>query len=96
LENQVAYGKIYGLMILLGGILAGANRTNGLKQGVCVAVIVAIVMSSFHSYALGHASLSIVFAMISALMLAPSAVGFGSELWPPVDRTGRRRGWSWY
>jgi hypothetical protein len=94
LENQVAHGEVYGLMILLGGILAGASRTNGLKQGVCVGILVAIIMSSFHGYALGHASLSLVFALISALLLAPVGGWFGSELWPPVGRGPRRKRWA--
>jgi hypothetical protein len=95
LEDQVAHGEVYGLMILLGGILAGANRTNGLKQGVCVGMLVAIMMSSFHGYALGHTPLSVVFPIISALLLAPVGGWFGSELWPPVDRRVRRKRLTW-
>jgi hypothetical protein len=96
LENQVAHGEIYGLMILSGGFLAGASRTNGLKQGLCVGVLVAIAMSSFHSYALGHASLDVVFAMVTALSLATVGGWFGSELWPPIDPNARRKRWTWY
>jgi hypothetical protein len=96
LENQVAHGEVYGLMILFGGILAGASRTNGLKQGTCVGVLVAVIMSSFHGYALGQTSLSVVFPIISALLLAPVGGWFGSELWPPVDRRVRRKRRTWF
>jgi hypothetical protein len=96
LENQVAHGEVYGLMILCGGILAGANRTNGLKQGTCVGFLVAVIMSNFHSFALGQASLSMVFPIISALLLAPVGGWFGSELWPPVARRARYKWKSWF
>jgi hypothetical protein len=96
LENQVAHAEVYGLMILFGGILAGANRTNGLKQGTYSGVLLAIVMSSFHSYALGQSSLSVMFAVIAALLLAVVGGWFGSELWPPVARRVRRKRFGWF
>jgi hypothetical protein len=90
IENQVAYGEVYGLAILFGGFLAGANRVNGLKQGVCVGVLVAMVMTG--SFLRGGAgiSVSVIFPILSAMLLAPIGGLCGSELLPPAARRGRR------
>ena len=90
MENQVAYGEVYGLTILLGGFLAGANRRNGLKQGTCVGLLVAAVMGGAFLRGGAGLSVSVVFPVLSALLLAPVGGLCGSELFPPVVRARRR------
>jgi hypothetical protein len=96
LENQVAYGEVFGLMILLGGCVAGATRTNGLKQGACVGFIVAIVMGGTLARAGSQFSPSLAFPVIAALLLAPVGGWFGSELLPPVFKRQRYKAKTWF
>jgi hypothetical protein len=86
LENQVAYGEVYGLAILLGGCFAGATRVNGLKQGVCVGVLVAVIMGATLYQTTASGPLSLLFPVVSALLLGSVGGWFGSELLPPVAR----------
>jgi hypothetical protein len=94
LENQVAYGEVFGLSILLGGFFAGATRINGLKQGVCVGMLVAIILvGALHRQASDVSA--VVFPILTALFLAPVGGWFGSELLPPVSKKRFRvRFWS--
>jgi hypothetical protein len=95
LENQVAYGEVFGLSIILGGIFAGATRINGLKQGVCVAFLLSIAMVGFLFRSADENGFSVLFPILSALLLAPVGGWFGSELLPPVSRHRFRvRFWS--
>jgi hypothetical protein len=95
LENQVAYGEVFGLSILFGGCLAGATRPNGLKQGVCVAILVSVVLIGTLIRQAGEDPGAVLFPILSALLLAPVGGWFGSELLPPVaKRRFRVRFWS--
>jgi hypothetical protein len=86
LENQVAYGEVFGFAILLGGGVAGSNRSNGLKQGLCVGLLVALVLAGTVVRLESTVSLTVIFPVLSALSLAPVGGWFGSELLPPVMR----------
>src|SRR5262249_11608046 len=86
LENQVAYGEVFGLSILAGGCFAGATRVNGLKQGVCTGLLVAIIMIGSFYKAAAEYSVSVLFPILTALLLAPVGGWFGSELLPPVSK----------
>jgi hypothetical protein len=86
LENQVAHGEVFGFAILFGGFLAGMNRSNGLKQGVCVSVIVACAMAAAFLRGAAAPMGSTIFPVLSALLLASVGGWFGSELWPPAFR----------
>jgi hypothetical protein len=94
LENQVAYGEVYGLAILLGGGVAGSNRSNGLKQGLCVGLLTAGIMAGAFLRAEAGFTVTVVFPLLSALLLAPVGGWFGSELLPPVlRRLPHRKTW---
>jgi hypothetical protein len=95
LENQVAYGQVFGLSILLGGCFAGATRVNGLKQGLVVGVLVAIIMAGSFMKVAAEFAPSVMFPILSALLLGPVGGWFGSELLPPVGKSRFRvRVWS--
>jgi hypothetical protein len=96
LENQVAYGEVYGLAILLGGLIAGATRSNGLKQGTCVGLVVSFVMLGTLLKAGRPLSPSLMFPVLSSLLLAPVGGWFGSELLPPAARRQPWRPKTWF
>jgi hypothetical protein len=89
LEDRVAYGEVFALSILLGGCLAGAHSSNGLKQGVCVAIMLAFLMAGI--FWQGPNSPAVIYPVLCVLFLAPVGGWFGSELLPPAVRRGRRR-----
>jgi hypothetical protein len=86
LETQVAQGEIFGLSILLGGCFAGATRLNGLKQGVCVGFLFAAIIIGTSLRTEAASSWSVLFPVVSALLLGPVGGWFGSELLPPVSK----------
>lgn len=89
LEDRIAYGEIFALSILAGGCLAGAHSSNGLKQGVCVALALAFLMAGI--FWKGPNSPSVIYPVLCALFLAPVGGWFGSELLPPTVGGRRRR-----
>jgi hypothetical protein len=91
LENQVAFGEVFGLCILLGGCWAGATRVNGLKQGACVGLLVAGIMAGSFLKAVAAFTPSVLFPVLSALLLGPVGGWFGSELLPPVGKARFRQ-----
>jgi hypothetical protein len=96
LENRVAYGEVFGLMILLGGFIAGTTRSNGLKQGTCVGVVVSFVMTGTFLKAGQPVSPTLLLPVLSSLLLAPVGGWFGSELLPPAARRQRWKSKTWF
>ncbi len=92
LEDRIAYGEIFALSILAGGCLAGAQSSNGLKQGLCVAITLSFLMAGI--FWKGPNSPTVIYPVLCALCLAPVGGWFGSELLPPT--VGRRRRQSLY
>jgi hypothetical protein len=90
-EDQVSYGEVFSLSILIGGCVAGTNTFNGLRQGVLVGIGGALVLGMlFLSGSLAQ-SVPAVYPVLSTLFLGPIGGWFGSELLPPVYVAPRRR-----
>jgi hypothetical protein len=90
-EDQVSYGEVFSLSILIGGCVAGTNTFNGLRQGVFVGIGGALVLGMlFLGGSLGQ-SVPAVYPVLSTLFLGPIGGWFGSELLPPVYVAPRRR-----
>ena len=86
-ESLVLWG-LKGSSFLLGGLLAGAGTTNGLKQGLVVGILSGAAMNvvlGFHRSPLEMVALSMGLALVLALV----GGWFGGQLFPPV--TVRRR-----
>jgi hypothetical protein len=96
LENRLAYGEVFSLMILIGGFIAGANTVNGLKQGTCAGVMLAFIMVGLFARN-ARSPDSLLFLVFSVLLLAPIGGWCGSELLlPTIQRASRRKGRTWF
>jgi hypothetical protein len=91
LEDQVVYGEIFSISILLGGIFAGATTYNGLKQGMAVGFLAAVCLAGIFVNGYLTTSTSVVFPMMSTVFLGPIGGWFGCELLPPVFKAARIR-----
>jgi hypothetical protein len=90
-EDQVSYGEVFSLSILVGGCVAGTNTFNGLRQGVLVGIGGALVLGMFFLSGSLAQSVPAIYPVLSTLFLGPIGGWFGSELLPPVCVAPRRR-----
>jgi hypothetical protein len=90
-EDQVSYGEVFSLSILIGGCVAGTNTFNGLRQGVLVGIGGALVLGMFFLSGSLAQSVPAIYPVLSTLFLGPIGGWFGSELLPPVCVAPRRR-----
>jgi hypothetical protein len=84
LQAQLITWEITGLVTLLGAALAGATTPNGLKQGLCVGLLAAMVLIGYH---LGSSRVLLehtIFMGFSILMLNLAGGWFGAQLFPPI------------
>jgi hypothetical protein len=91
MQDRLITMEIKALALLLGGVLAGATTSNGLKQGLCVGLASAVILigieMNFVERWLQMAGLT----CIAALTLSLVGGWFGSQLFPPLVK-GRRGG----
>jgi hypothetical protein len=85
LQAQVVTWEISVLAILAGAALAGANTSNGVKQGVVVGIATSVILFGIHMASPRPPS----FTILSVTMFVPSILGilgggFGSQLLPPL------------
>ena len=90
-DEQISYGEVFSLSILVGGCIAGTNTFNGLRQGVYVGLCAAVALAVFFMNGSLKQSVPVVYPVISTLCLGPIGGWFGSELLPPIYRRPRRR-----
>jgi hypothetical protein len=83
-EDQVSYGEVFSLSILVGGCIAGTNTFNGLRQGVYVGLCAAVALTIFFISGLLKQSVPAIYPVLSTLFLGPIGGWFGSELLPPI------------
>jgi len=98
-EDQVSYGEVFSLSILIGGCVAGSNTFNGLTQGVRVGIGAAAILGMLFLSGFLQQSVPAMYPVLSTLFLGPIGGWFGSELLPPVysaPRRRRRTRFSWY
>jgi hypothetical protein len=107
LQAKLVTLEISALAVLFGSCLAGATTFNGLKQGLCVGVLASLVLIGIllgnpkgpkHDLlftAVEKSTLILVHEMIFATaatcVLALVGGWFGSQLFPPVFKLGRRK-----
>jgi hypothetical protein len=95
-QENVAHGELVALSVLIGGTIAGATTSNGLKQGVLVGFGAGIGMSLyFMTTGEGAGVEKMLGPLLSSIFLGPLGGWFGSELMPPAPkgRIAKRKGW---
>jgi hypothetical protein len=88
LQDQLITWEIKALAVMLGGALAGATTTNGLKQGLCVGLSASAVLVALPA----HRGTPTLTGLTLAATMLLSLVGgwFGGQLLPPVLKWRRR------
>ncbi len=83
-QDRIVTWEIQALAVLVGGAVAGYNTANGLKQGMCVGLVAAglltAVLFGFSRIAPQTAALTI----FGCFCLCMAGGWFGSQLFPPV------------
>ena len=82
--DQVLMWEIKGLALLAGGVLAGYNTHYGLKQGVCVAIAVGLILSAASPFPADTWPAQAGLLFFRCLALCPLGAWFSSQLFPPV------------
>jgi hypothetical protein len=84
LQDKIVTWEIQALTVMLGGALAGANTTNGFKQGLFVGLFTSFGLISF-SLTHNQATLELIsLTFTSSFGLGLLGGWFGSQLLPPV------------
>lgn len=92
LQAKMVTWEIIALAMLVGGALAGANTANGPKQGLCVGGAAAILLFGFRLNAVNVKMQTLLLTSLAAVVLGLAGGWFGSQLFPPLIKTPRRRG----
>jgi hypothetical protein len=91
LQDQVVTWEIRALSMILGGVLAGATRRNGIKQGLAVGVGTSVILVGTAIARYDRWPMLTVWTLLSALPLCLAGGYFGCQLFPPVLRLKRLR-----
>jgi hypothetical protein len=96
-QQNVAQGELLALSVLIGGTIAGATTSNGLKQGVLVGFGAGIGMVGYFISKGENAGVEkLLGPLLTSIFLGPLGGWFGSELMPPsakIFRRRKKRGW---
>lgn len=84
LQDYVITWELKALAILLGGVAAGMNTRNGLKQGLCVGLAVGLVMVGMETRGVSRLLEWALLLFAGSLVLGTVGGWFGSMLFPPV------------
>lgn len=86
MQAQLVSWEIAALAALAGAALAGANTSNGLKQGLCVGAAASILLMGIHLSSPAFVLEKTVFTLASTICLALGGGWFGGQLFPPIRR----------
>jgi hypothetical protein len=90
--DQLVTWEIKALALIAGGALAGANTQNGLKQGLCVGIVTALILAGIQPHAGAESWLEVTALLgISSTCLCLAGGWFGCQLFPPIVPYRRRR-----
>jgi hypothetical protein len=90
-QDRLIVLAIKALALLLGGTLAGATTSNGLKQGICVAVGSSIILIGIEMNFLQRWLPMAGLTLVGAFSLSLAGGWFGSQLFPPIVKARRAR-----
>jgi hypothetical protein len=90
-DNLMAYLIVFAFSILLGGFVAGANKSNGIKQGLCVGIGASFLLAGLYWNGAANQSVSVIYPIVGTICLGPIGGWFGGELLPPAAKRDWRR-----
>jgi hypothetical protein len=87
--DQLVTWEVKALALLAGGVLAGSNSYNGLKQGLCAGIASGLIVAAVEPHA--HENWFEMVGLFSAGSVAACMIGgwFGSIVFPPVSSRKR-------
>jgi hypothetical protein len=83
LDNLVTW-EVKALALLAGGVLAGSNSSNGLKQGLCAGIAVGLTLAALEPHSQEEWFEMVGFMLIGSIALCLLGGWFGSQVFPPV------------
>jgi hypothetical protein len=93
-QDRLITLEIKAMALLLGGALAGAATSNGLKQGFCVALGASVILIGIEINFLDHWLQMAGLTLVGAFSLSLAGGWFGSQLFPPILKARRSRNFS--
>jgi hypothetical protein len=90
LQARLVNLEICGLAVVLGGCLAGATTSNGLKQGLCVGLGASAILIGLHVRNPVLSTNELIYRVVSTSALALTGGWFGGQLFPPVLSSRRK------
>jgi hypothetical protein len=91
LQDRIITWEIKALAMILGGALAGANTSNGMKQGLFVGLFSGFVLVGLLAQRTANWMEPAFYTFASALALALAGGWFGGQLFPPVVKAPTER-----
>jgi hypothetical protein len=88
--DLVVTWEIKALALIAGGLLGGSNTYNGLKQGLCVGIITALVLAALEAQGVDRWMDAIGLLLLSSTSLCLVGGWFGCQLLPPVVKYRKR------
>jgi hypothetical protein len=95
LQAQLVTMEISALVALIGAAFAGATTLNGLKQGLCVGIGASIIVLGVQFSDPNFVLESAVLTMSGIISLSLVGGWFGSQLFPPLDPSKRKKRFSY-
>jgi hypothetical protein len=90
MQDRIITWEIKALAILVGGALAGASTSNGLKQGLVVGLAASVILMGIQAPFIDVSWQLPLLTLVSTLSLALVGGWFGGQLFPPIVRMDRR------
>jgi hypothetical protein len=84
LLDRLVTWEIKALALIAGGVVAGSNNFNGLKQGLCVGIAAAILLAGLEPHVRDQWFEMVGLLFFGSLCLTLTGGWFGSQLFPPV------------
>jgi hypothetical protein len=92
LQDEIVTWEVKALAVLAGGLLAGATRSNGLKQGLIVGIVAGGILIGIPLGANKGSPPILAATMAGAVAFALVGGFFGSQLFPPLVPSRAARG----
>jgi hypothetical protein len=90
-DERLLVWEVRGLSLVLGGAIAAATRSNGLKQGLYVGIFTCIILVGYQAHFGGSFWQVAGLTLISTFTLAVVGGWFGCQLFPPIFQVKRLR-----